>query len=42
MGDKPNKLKKVGHITVYSTDELEDAKEEVGVQFLGMEVKMSV
>ena len=27
MGGKPDKLKKVGHSTVYMTDELEDDKE---------------
>ena len=27
MGGKPDKLKKVGHITVYRTNELEEDKE---------------
>ena len=29
MGGKPEKLKKVGHITVLRTDELEEDKEEL-------------
>ena len=29
MGGKPKKLKKVQHITVYRTDELDEDKEEV-------------
>ena len=35
MGGKPEELKKVGHSTVYRTDELEEDKEEVEGTVLG-------